>query len=97
MKKIHKDNLNFHVHFCITFYDLNFPYVVRHFNFKNSFGSAQTRFIFNARFALNTTCILSCIFDFQDLRRWSAQSFTDVTQNFKLFPLITALSVNPSL
>ena len=32
----------------LCFYDHNFPYVVRHFNFKNSFGFAHTRFIFNA-------------------------------------------------
>jgi hypothetical protein len=52
MKKIHKENLNFHVHFCMTFYDHNFPYVVRHFNFKNSFGFAHMRFIFNARYRI---------------------------------------------
>ena len=33
----------------LCFYDHNFPYVVRHFNFKNSVGFAHTRFIFNAR------------------------------------------------
>ena len=32
----------------LCFYDHNFPYVVRHFNFKNSFSFAHTRFIFNA-------------------------------------------------
>ena len=32
----------------LCFYDHKFPYVVRHFNFKNSFGFAHTRFIFNA-------------------------------------------------
>ena len=32
----------------LCFYDHNFPYVVRHFNFKNSFGFAHTLFIFNA-------------------------------------------------
>jgi hypothetical protein len=32
----------------LCFYDHNFPYVVRHFNFKNSFGFAHTRFILNA-------------------------------------------------
>ena len=32
----------------LCFYDHNFPYVVRNFNFKNSFSFAHTRFIFNA-------------------------------------------------
>ena len=32
----------------LCFYDHNFPYVVRHFNFKNYFSFAHTRFIFNA-------------------------------------------------
>ena len=32
----------------LCFYDHNFPYVVRHFNFKNSFGFAHTPFMFNA-------------------------------------------------
>ena len=32
----------------LCFYDHNFPYVVRHFNFENSFGFAHTRLIFNA-------------------------------------------------
>ena len=32
----------------LCFYDHNFPYAVRHFNFKYSFGFAHTRFIFNA-------------------------------------------------
>ena len=32
----------------LCFYDHNFPYVVRHFNFTNSFGFAHARSIFNA-------------------------------------------------
>jgi hypothetical protein len=32
----------------LCFYDHNFTYVVRHFNFKNSVGFARTRLIFNA-------------------------------------------------
>jgi hypothetical protein len=88
-----KENLNFHVHFCITFYGHNFPYVVRHLNFRNSFGFAHTCFIFNARFALNITCTRTCIFGFHDLRRWSAQSITDVTQHFNLFPLISLICI----
>jgi hypothetical protein len=32
----------------LCFYDHNCPYVVRHFNFKNSFGFAHVRFFFNA-------------------------------------------------
>jgi hypothetical protein len=32
----------------LCFYDHNFPYVFRHFNFKNYFDFAHTRLIFNA-------------------------------------------------
>jgi hypothetical protein len=32
----------------LCFYDHNFTYVVRHFNFKNSVGFARTRLIVNA-------------------------------------------------
>jgi hypothetical protein len=32
----------------LCFYDHNFPYVVMHFNFKNFFGFAHTRFIYKA-------------------------------------------------
>ena len=49
MKKICKKKGGNVVHdpMYLCFYDHNFPYVVRHFSFKNSFGFEHTRFIFN--------------------------------------------------
>jgi hypothetical protein len=48
-KKLQKKGGNVgHDPMYLCFYDHNFPYVVRHFNFKNSFGFAHMRFIFNA-------------------------------------------------
>jgi hypothetical protein len=46
-KKKERGNVG-HDPMYLYFYDHNFPYVVRHFNFKNSFGFAHMRFIFNA-------------------------------------------------
>jgi hypothetical protein len=88
MKKIHKENLNFHVHFFITFYDHNFPYVVRHFNFKNSVGFAHTRFIFNAR-TLLILHVLALVFSAFTIWGAGAPRYYWCHPNFKLFPLIS--------